>query len=242
MCPIFKNTLLNRIATMARVFFLTLGGISVLLLSLSFTSLPFYWHRWLGEVEVAPNRLPRTPEKIIMLGGGGMPSESNLMRLYYVSILAEAYPKSMVVIAHPHDSAVTASMRNHLTKLGVDSMRISFSHGGTNTRSQVLALKSFRTILAETAFLLVTSPEHMRRSYRAFQREGFQHVYPVAAFENAMFLDLDYDYLKMGGKPYLIDVSSNDRLRYDFWNYLKLEIICIRESIAMAYYWLNDWI
>jgi uncharacterized SAM-binding protein YcdF (DUF218 family) len=147
----------NCVGVFLKIILATFGGLAILGLVLSFTPLPFHWHRWLGEVEVEQKQTSFNPEKIIMLGGGGMPSESNLMRLYYISMLAEAYPKSMVVIAHPHDSAVTASMRNHLTKLGVDSMRISFSHGGTNTRAQVLALKEFPGMRAETRFFLVTS-------------------------------------------------------------------------------------
>lgn len=233
---------MSLLARTTRILLFPLGGVFLLLLALSFTSVPFYWHRWLGELENESSPPILMPEKIIMLGGGGMPSESNLMRLYYVSKLANAYPKTSVIIAHPLDSAVTADMRHHLMQLGVDSLRISFSHGGTNTRAQVLAMKNAKFIQPATRFVLVTSPEHMRRSCRSFEKEGFLHIQPVAAFENAMFVDLDYDHLQLGGKPYIIDVSSNDRLRYDFWNYLKLEIICIRESMAMAYYWLNGWI
>ena len=38
------------------------------------------------------------------------------------------------------------------------------------------------------------------------------------------------------------DISGNPDLRYTFWNYLKLEITCLREYVAIAYYWMNDWI
>ncbi|MFM7902050.1 MAG: hypothetical protein ACKPAD_08695, partial [Bacteroidota bacterium] len=75
-----------------------------------------------------------------------------------------------------------------------------------------------------------------------FNKVGFEKVIAVPAFENAMFLDLDYDFRKIGGRAYVPDVSASNGLRYDFWNYLKLEIICIRETFALVYYRINGWI
>jgi hypothetical protein len=57
-----------------------------------------------------------------------------------------------------------------------------------------------------------------------------------------MFIDLGYGHRRIGGKAWVPDVSQEAGLRYTFWNYLKLEITCLREYVAIAYYWLNDWI
>ena len=38
------------------------------------------------------------------------------------------------------------------------------------------------------------------------------------------------------------EVGNNLNIRYNFWNYLKLEITCLREFSAIAYYkieWLD---
>ena len=217
----------------------TCGCVFVMMLALSFTSLPFYWHRWLGESMQTDTQIQ--PSHIVMLGGGGMPSESNLIRLYYCSQLANEFPGAKLVIAHPPDTSVANQMALFLVGCGVDVSRISFSHEGTNTRAQVLALS---TILQnkKSTLALVTAPENMRRSVLTFNKVGYQKVLAVPAFENAMFLEMDYDFHKIGGRSYVPDVSSSDGLRYDFWNYLKLEIICIREAFALAYYKLNGWI
>jgi len=217
------------------------GFVFALMLALSFTSFPFYWHRWLGESMQTDSLTHSQPSHIVMLGGGGMPSESNLIRLYYCAQLANEFPNAPMLIVHPPDTLVAKQMVRFLLGYGMDASRISFVHQGTNTRAQVLALSNILQN-KKASLVLVTAPENMRRSVLAINKVGFENVIAVPAFENAMFLDLDYDFRKIGGRSYVPDVSSNDGLRYDFWNYLKLEIICIREMIALAYYKLNGWI
>ncbi|MFM7054990.1 MAG: YdcF family protein [Bacteroidota bacterium] len=219
----------------------TFGFVFLLMLALSFTSLPFYWHRWLGESMQTDYAISEKPSCIVMLGGGGMPSESNLIRLYYCAQLANEFPDAKLVIAHPPDSSVSNQMVRFLHVLGVDISRISFSHEGTNTRAQAMGLTNVLPNKKLT-MAMVTAPENMRRSVLAFNKVGFEKVIAVPAFENAMFLDLDYDFRKIGGRAYVPDVSASNGLRYDFWNYLKLEIICIRETFALVYYRINGWI
>jgi uncharacterized SAM-binding protein YcdF (DUF218 family) len=215
------------------------GLMLMLALVLSFTSVPFHWHRWLGEVEHVQ---PATdPDVILMLGGGGMPSESNLMRLYYVADAAERFPDSKVVIAHPGGDSTGVKMVKFLVRMGLDPSRISLMQQGHNTREQLIAFSKGAKV-DEKCIAIVTSPEHMRRTVMSARRLDMSCLLPVPAFENALFIDLDYDFDKAGGSSFAPDVSGSDRLRYDFWNYLKLEIICLRETIAIGYYWLNDWV
>jgi uncharacterized SAM-binding protein YcdF (DUF218 family) len=171
-----------------------------------------------------------------------MPSESNLMRLYYVSRLADQFPSAKIIIAHPIDTVVISLMRDELLINDVDSSRIIIEKEGTNTREQALQLASLENGISEKGMLLVTSPENMYRTIRTFRKAGFVKVGGQSAFENAMFVDLSYNHKRIGGKKYIPDVSGNMSLRYTFWNYFKLEITCIREFTAIVYYKLNGWI
>lgn len=216
-----------------------LGICFLVLCVFAFTRVPFDLHRWLGESsEISTLH----PEALIMMGGSGMPSESNLIRLYYVAALAEQFPETEIYILHPTDTAVTALMGSHLTKMAVAADRIHLSLKGTNTREQAMELRQKYPELTGRELVLVSSPENMYRSIRVFKKAGFQKVKGVSAFENAMFVSLKYDHQKIGGTSLAPDVSGNLDLRYNFWNYLKLEITCLREFTAIIYYKLNGWI
>ncbi len=89
---------------------------------------------------------------------------------------------------------------------------------------------------------IVTAPENMHRTLQVFRKIGFQRLCAIPAFDHAMFTDLDYDHRKIGGRKAVPDISNELDLRYNFWNYLKLEITCLREYAAIAYYRLNGWI
>lgn len=58
------------------------GIIFIVFLILALTPAPFYMHYALGT-DPNKSKADFTPEYILMLGG--MPSEDNLMRLYYVA-------------------------------------------------------------------------------------------------------------------------------------------------------------
>lgn len=216
-----------------------LGIFISVLFVFAFTRVPFDVHRWLGK---SSDISELKPDALIMMGGSGMPSESNLIRLYYVASLAEQFPATDIYILHPTDTAVTSLMAKHLTEMAVATNRIHLSLKGTNTREQALELYKKYPGLADREIVLVSSPENMYRSLRVFRKAGFPKVKGVSAFENAMFVSLKYDHSKIGGTSVAPDVSDNLDLRYNFWNYLKLEITCLREFTAIAYYKLNGWI
>lgn len=211
----------------------------VVMIVLAFTRIPYDMHIWLGTKDC---KYKFTPEYIVFLGGSGMPSGDNLMRLYYAAVVAKKYPLATVVIVHPKDEGVIAQMKTELLLHGIDSARIVIENEGTSTREQALKIKEHFISIETKKITVITSPEYMLRSVRAFRKAGFQFVGGDAAFENAMLVDLTYNHKKVGGKAYAPDVSSNIDLRYNFWNYLKLEITCIREYIALGYYKLNGWI
>ena len=222
-----------------RYFTFSLGIIFILMSIMAFTRIPFDVHHWLGDKDSAFRFYPNT---IVMLGGSGMPSESNLIRLYYVVELSKYYKYSDIILAHPVDTNVTKSMRQYLINADIDSTRISMMLKGTNTREQAMELKKFRTGIEESGIAIVTSPENMYRTMRIFRKLGYTKLGGISAYENAMFVSLKYSHKKLGGKNFAPDVSENMGLRYNFWNYLKLEITCLREFAAIIYYKVNGWI
>jgi uncharacterized SAM-binding protein YcdF (DUF218 family) len=222
-----------------KYFICSLGFIFFFLIILSFTRIPFDVHYWLGTGNSA---FYFKPDYIVMLGGSGMPSESNLMRLYYTSGLSGEFPEAQVIVAHPLDTAVIQLMCNELTVHGVKSSRLIIEKYGTNTRQQALEISSLIKGIKNKNIVLVTSMENMYRSIKVFRKAGFINIGGQPAFENSMFVNLSYDHKGLGGKLYMPDISGSMSLRYNFWNYLKLEITCLREFTAIVYYKLNGWI
>src|SRR5690606_18479170 len=112
---------------------------------------------------------------------------------------------------------------------------------GRNTREQALDLARSFPALKGRPLAVVTAPENMYRSLLTFRKLGFARAAGAPAFEHALFDDLRYAHGQIGGKALVPDVSGSLDLRYNFWNYLKLEVTCLREYFALAYYKLNGW-
>ncbi len=224
--------------TILHRFFLGLGVLAFLMILLAFTRLPFDWHYRLGTKTAA---FTFTPDYIIMLGSGGMPDEKNLIRLYYTAIYAEQFPEAKIILTHPKDTMIVQAMQNELVLHEVDSNRISLETKGTNTREQALRLLEDFPGMTTKNILIVTSTENIYRTLQTFRKAGFEFVGGKPAFETAMHIDLSYNFKKAGGKKFVPDISDDISIRYNFWNYLKLEITCIREWFAIGYYKMNGW-
>ncbi len=233
------NKWIRKFISILKYFIYSLGFIFFFLIVFAFTRIPFDIHYWLGT---SNSEFDFKPAYIVMLGGSGMPSESNLMRLYYTTELANEFPEAPIIIAHPIDTTIIHLMCDELEMHRVDSCRIIIEKYGTNTREQVLEIEKLVTGIKDKPVVIVTSMENMYRTIKVFRKAGFQHVGGRPAFENSMFVALSYNHKRIGGKNYIPDVSDNMSLRYNFWNYLKLEITCLREFTAIAYYKLNGWI
>jgi uncharacterized SAM-binding protein YcdF (DUF218 family) len=209
---------------------------------LAFTTLPFWGFHWLGT---SKSELREKPETIVLLGGGGMPSESNLMRSWYVEKAAKSFPEAHVIIAMPGDVSDSLStpvlMKKELELRGVETKRISFENKGTNTRGQAMNCQGL--IKMQNPVLLVTSPEHMRRAVLCFKKAGFEKVNALPAFENAVEADLSFKDDELGGNTLLVpDVGQSINMRYQLWNHLKYEILIARELAALSYYKVRGWI
>lgn len=222
-----------------RTALLIVGGLTAVMLVLAFTRMPFDAHRWLGTAGGLCNGIP---DAVIVLGGSGMPSGPELMRCDLAADLAHSYNGVQVVLLLPQDTGLAAAMQQELVTKGVAPEKIVAVLNGRNTREQALDLLADNSAWVDRNITLVTAPENMYRSLLTFRKAGFMHVCGSPAFDHALFDDLRYAHGGIGGKAYVPDVSNNMDLRYDFWNRLKLEITCIREYTALAYYKLNGWI
>lgn len=240
-----KQNLFNRLSKILRTLIISLGVFFLILLALSFTTLPFWGYYWLGTSQ---SKMTEKPEYIVLLGGGGMPSESNLMRAWFVCKAAVEFSESRIIISIPGDTTDKKStarlVANEMIEKGVDQSRILFEEIGTNTRSQAIQLQSFHSLgLQNKPILLVTSPEHMRRAVLTFRKAGFKQINALPAFENALEADLRFKDKDLGGnKMPLPDIGNNTEVRYQFWNHLKYEILIAREMAALGYYKLRGWI
>ena len=169
-----------------------------------------------------------------------MPSESNLIRLYYTAEIANKLNKP-VILVHPEDSVCQAEMTNYLTRNGISTDSILYMTGGSNTRSQSVCLADSFPQLKTASALIVTAPEHLSRTLKCLKRCGFENIRGIGAFESTVDFDLTLDKRKLKGNQLVPDIESTN-LRYTFWNYLQLEIVCFREYFATAYYWVKGWI
>ncbi|HBX52473.1 MAG: hypothetical protein A2275_09655 [Bacteroidetes bacterium RIFOXYA12_FULL_35_11] len=222
-----------------RTFFITVGVYFFLSCIIALTPYPFWLRHWMGTSLSAYHF---KPDYIIMLGGNGMPSDENLMRLYFAAESYKEFPNAEIVILHQFDTNSIRKMKEELMLRGVPGRKIQFELHGTNTRSQCLALSKHFPQTFSSKILIVTSPEHVLRSVLTFRKVGYKLIGACPAFETNTTANLNYKTKKIGGKKYIPDVGSSIGLRYNFWNYLKLEIICLRELVALGYYQWNGWI
>lgn len=215
------------------------GVLFIIVLLLSFTDLPYYAYHSLGT---SAGNLKAKPKLIVVLGGAGMPSPDGLMRCYYASEQAKAFPKADIIIALPLDekgsNAQLRAMAKEISLHGVDSSRISFESNGFNTHSQAVNIAESCVNCSDSIpVLIVTSPEHMYRSVKTFRKAGFKNVGGAPTFEKPV----DARKLK-SGKPTATKEVQTLSFRYNMWSYLNYELMVSREYCAISYYWLKDWI
>lgn len=219
-----------------------IGFFFLICVILALTSAPFWGYHWLGT---SKSELKWQPETIVLLGGGGMPSQSNLMRSWYTAKAAKSFPDANIIIAMPGEISDSLStpqlMKKELMLRGILPYKISFEPEATNTRAQALRCQGI--LKMQSAILLVTSPEHMRRSVLCFNKVGFDKVNALPCFENAAEADFSFRDDDLGGNTVFVpDVGQSINMRYQLWNHLKYEILIAREVVAMAYYKLRGWI
>ncbi len=226
-----------------RILFRVLGCVAVVAVVAAFTPLPWKIYGWLGDSGAL---LKVDPQYLVVMGGGGVPSESGLMRTYAGAEAAAKFPHARVVVAMPGVLTDTNSspmkMRDELVMRGVAKNRIMFEDKGRHTHEQAMnCFTLFRAAEHQPAVVVVTSPEHLRRCLMSFRKAGFTNVSGAAAYDVPVEADLRFSTTELKGK-HIPDVGQSLMIRYQFWTNLELEARCLHEFAALAYYRLLGWI
>lgn len=231
------------VATLFRAMIVQLGWFALVFLILAMTPVPWRVLGWLGS---DPRPLQGPPDAIVMLGGGGIPSESGLMRAYETARIAALHPKAQVILAMPHEPdekpGVPGSVARELILRGVSASRLRQEGEGRHTREQATKLLAMLGDKgADLTVLVVTSPEHLRRSLLTFRKAGFRHAHGAGVFSESIEADLR---VPPGGegRKWVPSVGGSLLLRYRIWDNLELQVRILRELTALLYYQAKGWI
>jgi uncharacterized SAM-binding protein YcdF (DUF218 family) len=171
------------------------------------------------------------PRYIVVLGGGGIPSETGLMRTYYGAKHSISFPDATVIVSLPVDEDPKTSsvgrMKEELVLRGVPESSILMETEGRNTHEQA---ERIRAMLGPGAIddpvHIVTERSHLRRSLLCFRKAGFSHVFGIGTYNTGAEADM----------------GAGTFLRYTLWTNLQLQIRVVREVIATGIYKLRGWV
>ena len=204
------------------------GGLLVVQLIGAGFGPPAVWRDWLdGQADY-----PRvSPKYVIVLSGGGIPSESSLIRCYYAAEFGRGLTGTTFIAAMPADQDPdhnsVGRMRNELVLRGIPADHVLLETHGRNTCQQA---GNIRRMLDPAALhepiLVVTSGFHVRRALLCFRKQGFERV----AGLNAASIAAEAD---SGWLTYL---------RYTVWGNLIATIGVLRELSALLTYKLCGWV
>ena len=183
---------------------------------------------WLQMPEVTPQEIPRN---LVVLGGGGIPSGSTLLRTYSAAQYGKNLTGTTFIVALPADGNPETSsvgrMRDELVLRGIPSAAIRLEYHGLNTYEQALNVQHMLGPEAlDQPILIVTSGYHMRRAVLCFRNLGFTNVSGLLASD-------------IGAEA---EIGPWGWLRYGAWANLERGIRVSRELAALAAYKFEDWI
>ncbi len=220
------------------------GAILITAVFFSYTVWPY---RLEARLAAAKRFTPPDTEYIVLLGGGGIPSESSLIRTYHAAKAAALFPDAKVIIALPSKILDTTSsiqlMAKELEMRGVGADRILYEDKGTNTRSQAINIKAlYFENNTKASLLIVTSPYHILRAVSVFEKLGFETVGGYPAYEKANNKKSAFSPERVGGNKYIPNIDKQPGIRYSLWAGLQKEVLVLREYAALSYYKLKGWI
>lgn len=197
----------------------------ILLLQLGLIALgpPHALQDWLNARD---HSLPADARWVVVLGAGGVPSSTTLLRCYKAAELAGLYPRAQFVVALPASDAPeqqsVGRMRDELVLRGIPARMVWLETQGRNTAEQA---QRIRELLGDTALsepvVVVSSHYHVRRAVAQFRRAGFREVTGLAAEE-------------IGAEG---DSGPWAWLRYGVWNNAIAWVRVTRELVA----WVGVW-
>lgn len=238
-------------ARLARAAVAAAGLLAWLAAAAQFTNLPWRAYRSLSEI---PRPAEAPPTHILVMGGSGIPGESGLMRTFYAAQAAAQHPQADVLVALPLGTAQSGAAKAYLGELrlrGVPAKRIRILDGGRNTREQALRLAEYLADRTNSAagVLLVTSPEHVRRSAACIRKVcnvplGALPAFPLDLEDPLPWraADLDAAGPAPAARATVPDIGSSMHLRYNLWTHLHYTHEILREAAALLYYRLRGWI
>lgn len=214
----------GRMSKVLRAFFWGLGVMAVVA---CVEAVLLFWAQprlasWLAE---PPGLEAGDPDWIVVLGGGGIPSESGLIRCWYGAERALEFPEAGCIVSLPADEdpeeASVGRMKQELMMRGVAEDRIRMESEAVNTRAQADAVMAMLGASAPTSLVcIVTSPYHLRRAVDCFRAAGFRRIQGAEAESVGAEAD-------MGGWTFL---------RYGLWAAWSHRPVLIRECMALAAY------
>lgn len=235
--------LLRLLFRLVRAVLVAAGLFLILVVALAGTKFPWNWY---GSMAHPGRNADRPPDVLVMMGGGGIPSESGLMRSWKAAEAARLFTNALVVIAMPDDGTETPTygIGHELVLRGVDPARLRREPTGRNTREQAVAVFAMFQPAPERPLTLglVTSPEHMKRTWLTFRKAGFDHLVALPSWPEAIKVDMRYDEAELGAPSLGGLVGGNDFLKYKIWDNIGLMMRCTRETIAIWYYRAMGWI
>lgn len=216
------------IRRLARCSVVAAACFGALMTALALFGFPRPLARWLCAREAASNR---APDWIVVLGGGGIPSESGLMRTYAAAAYARLRTGAVIVVSLPAEGDPETNsvgrMKRELVMRGLPAERIRMEYRARDTHEQALALAAMLgTNALERPVALVSSSFHLRRALLSFRKAGFRDVIVVPT----------------DAKPHEGDPGPGARWRYGVWENLAASILYTRELVGLAWYKLRGWI
>jgi len=188
--------------------------------------------RWLQDWLSATAYLPKEqPRYIIVLGGGGIPSTSTLIRTYYAAEYGRGLTGTTFIVSLPTDSDPNTSsvgrMRDELVRRGIPASSIQMEYRGLDTHQEAAYIRKMLDASAiHEPILVISSEYHLRRAMLCFRKEGFTRVSALDA----------------SGIGAEAEMGPWSWLRYGIWNNAGNEARIIREFLALLTYKLRGWI
>jgi uncharacterized SAM-binding protein YcdF (DUF218 family) len=192
-----------------------------------------------GYRPIASMEEARGAHVIVLLGSGSMNLRAAGRQLSSVTMeaglraletarLFELMREPLVIASGgvtEHDAAAapeSVALQRALIALGVSPGHIVLESESRNTRDEAVIVKRMLAERGLTAFVLVTSPQHMRRSMLAFEQQG---LHPIPSTSR------------------LVSERTTSRSRLlpsDMW--LRISDSALYEWIARGYYWWQGWL
>ena len=189
---------------------------------------PHWLQDWLSATAYLPKEQPRY---IIVLGGGGIPSTSTLIRTYYAAEYGRGLTGTTFIVSLPTDSDPNTTsigrMRDELVRRGIPASSIRMEYRGLDTHQEAAYIcKMLDASALREPILVISSEYHLRRAMLCFRKQGFTNVSAL-------------DAASIGAEA---EMGPWAWLRYGIWKNPATEATIARELLALLTYKFRGWI